>query len=481
MIGILMITLIGRLFNLSILHYDDYSARVQDQLTQEVSMHYPRGKVLDRNGIPLSGRNKLENGIMLPDHGKSDIAYHVVGELEYDPNDHTADGVKGRSGLQHEFDQELNGGLPIKIIQYKDGWGQDISKDEYYVYGSHVNQGSDIKTTLDYHIQSIIEEEMNSFYEENSPEGVSIVVMDIENGEILGMASKGNKTNKAVQSFPFGSVFKTLVAAKALEQGVVDPEEKFICNGTILIDDQIKHCHKTEGHGEITLKQAFAQSCNSVFYEVANRLTEYNPNGTIKGNQVLDLAQEFGFAPYSKAKPDPFILSYNYSKNTLPDNIIVKMDVFNMALGQGKVEASPLMVTKIMATIANGGIMNEPILVKELLTQGRDSIEKFNEDIQKRVIDQQVNDQLQEMLEEVTITGTARRLHSSEYGPVAGKTGTAQNGSTNDHAWFSGYFPANNPQYAMTVFVEEGGSGSGSAVPLFQDIYERISNLGQRN
>lgn len=480
-IAVLMIALIGRLFHLSILHYDDYSGRIQDQITQEVNIYYPRGKILDRNEIPLSGKSKLQNGIMLSYHKNSDIAHHVVGEVNYDPSDHTGNGAAGDTGLQKEFDQELRGGLPIKIVRYKDGRGQDISENGYYVYGDHVNQGRDIKTTLDYHIQGIIEEEMNLFYDEKKPKGIAVVVMDIEKGEVLGMASKGDENNKAVQSFAFGSIFKTLVAAKALEQGVVEFDEKFICNGSILIDDQLKHCHKTEGHGEITFKQAFAQSCNSVFYEVANRLTEYNPNGTIKGNQVLDLAQEFGLAPYSKAKPDSFILSDKYSKNTLPDSITTQMDVFNMALGQGKVEVSPLMATKIMATIANDGIMNEPILVREFLTQGGKSIEKLNGNVQKRVIDQQVNKQLQEMLEEVTISGTAQRLHASGNKVVAGKTGTAQNGSLSDHGWFSGYFPTNNPQYAMTVFVEEGGNSGRSAVPLFQDIYKRILDLGQRN
>ena len=74
--------------------------------------------------------------------------------------------------------------------------------------------------------------------------GLSVVVLDVQRGEVLGMASLEDQNNKALQSFPLGSVFKTIVAAKALEDGVVDLDEEFICNGTIIIDDQMKHCHQ---------------------------------------------------------------------------------------------------------------------------------------------------------------------------------------------------------------------------------------------
>ncbi len=483
-ISIFIFSLIGRLFSLSILHHDDYSSQVYSQMSQEVSTYYPRGKILDRNEIPLSGQNKEKDGILLPQYQHQGIANHVIGKLQYNNDDNTVEGAKGVSGLQKIFDKELNGGLPIKIIQYKDGRGKEISNKDYYVYGDHLNQGNNIKLTLDYHIQNTIEKEINSFIDEIaennsgiSPAGIAVVVMNAKTGEVLGMTSWGDENNKAVQSFPFGSVFKTLVSAVALEEDVVKLDEEFTCNGTILIDGQIKHCHKTEGHGELTFKEAFAQSCNSVFFEVAHRLTEYNPNGTIKGNKVIDLAQKFGFAPYSEVHPDPFILSDKYSNNTLPDSITCQMDIFNMALGQGKIQATPLMATKIMATVANGGIMREPLLVKEILNQEGQIIKKFGNSSEKRVIDKEVNKKLQTLLEEVAISGTARGINDQEYSSIAGKTGTAENGTVNSHAWFSGYFPANQPKYAMTVFVEEGESGSGVAVPLFDRIVEKILKL----
>lgn len=483
-INIFMFILVGRLFSLTIIHHREYTERVNHQISREVKTYYPRGKIVDRNGIPFTGRAKTEDGLTLSKHLNQDfLAKHVIGNIQYQYKDNTIHGIKGVSGLQKLFDSDLNGGLPIRIMQYKDGRGKSLSRNTYFVSGDHINQGSNIKLTLDYHIQKIIEEEMEKFIRQNrggTAAGLSVVVLDVQRGEVLGMASLEDQNNKALQSFPLGSVFKTIVAAKALEDGVVDLDEEFICNGTIIIDDQMKHCHQGEGHGAITFKEAFAHSCNIVFYQVAMRLVEYNPNGTIGGNRVLDLAEEFGFSPFSEKRKDGFLLSDNYSINSLPDHITCQLDVFNMALGQGMIESSPFMATKIMATIANGGILREPILVQEIQSPDGSIEKKFNHQKGVRIIHEEVNDQLQELLEEVVLIGTAMGVEELEY-PIAGKTGTAQNGRVRPHAWFSGYFPADRPMYAMTVFVEEGGSGSSVAVPLFKDISKRIMNLGERN
>ena len=488
--SIFLFALIGRLFNISIMHQEDYTARVESQMAKKVDIYYPRGKILDRNSIPLTGRNYIGDKLALSVHVEQELlAKHTIGEIQYKYKDNTIEGVKGVSGLQKIYDKELNGGLPVKLIQYKDGKGQSICDKKYFVYGDHINQGNNIKLTIDYHIQDIIEQEMNSFMlgkinqnnEENCFAGISVVLMDVKNAEILGIASLGDQNNKAIHSYPLGSIFKTLVAVKALEQDVVKIDEEFTCNGTILIDHQIKHCHKTEGHGKLTFKDAFAQSCNTVFFEVASRLTEYNANGTIKGNKTIELAKEFGFSAYKEKKQDTFILSDKYSLNSLPDNITCQMDVFNMALGQGKIESSPLMATKIMATIANNGVLSEPILVKEISNQRGDVLKHYSKGIEKRVIDENINKQVQSLLEEVTISGTAIGENSLDSGGIAGKTSTSQNGKVYPHAWFAGYFPVDQPQYAMTVFVEEGGGGSSVAFPIFEKISKKIINLGQRN
>ena len=97
------------------------------------------------------------------------------------------------------------------------------------------------------------------------------------------------------------------------------------------------------------------------------------------------------------------------------------------------------------------------------------------------MVDQEINKMVQSLLEEVTATGTAKSKDGQDISHIAGKTSTAQNGRLYPHSWFGGYFPVDNPKYAMTVFVEEGGSGSGIAYPLFYKISKKILELGERN
>src|SRR5690554_183270 len=164
LISISIFILIGRLFNLTIIHHGEYSERVNKQISREVKIYYPRGQIIDRNGIPLTGRRTTEEGLTLSEHIDQELlASHVIGNIQYQYKDNTIEGIKGVSGLQKKFDKELNGGLPIRIMQYKDGLGQSLSKNAYFVSGDHINQGNNIKITLDYHIQNIIEEEMNKF------------------------------------------------------------------------------------------------------------------------------------------------------------------------------------------------------------------------------------------------------------------------------------------------------------------------------
>lgn len=485
-LSIFIFVLAGRLYNLAVVRHREYVSMTKRQLHREVKTYFPRGQILDRKGIPFTGEIYMEEGLALPAHGREDsIASHIIGQVQYKYKDNTVNGLIGVSGVQKQFNEELKGGLPLKIIQYKDGHGKQVSRDAYYVYGDHINNGENIKLTLDYHIQKVIDNNIKSFIKSKSEiislSGIAVVVIDVNNGEVLGMSSIGDQSNKALYSYPMGSIFKTLVASKAIEKQVVDLDEKFFCAGSFLIEDQIKDCHKTEGHGEITFKEAFAESCNSVFNEVAQRLNIYNPNGTVKGNEVLELAKEFGFSAYSEKAKDSFILADKYSSNTIPDTLTCEMDIYNMALGQGKIETNPLMATKIMATVANDGLLYEPILIKEISTSKGEVLEKFENKRNKQIISKEINKKLKLMLEEVVDSGTARRINIETQGVIAGKTGTAENGQVYPHSWFSGYFPRNKPKYAMTVFVENGGSGSAIAVPLFEDIAKDILNLGKRN
>ncbi|MFZ7120650.1 MAG: peptidoglycan D,D-transpeptidase FtsI family protein [Eubacteriaceae bacterium] len=448
---------------------------VNDQVTSKSVLFYPRGKIYDRNLIALSG--KIEDDTLPIEEYTATIAKDIIGELSYDENNTTIEGIKGISGLQEIFDSELNGGLPLKIAMYKDALGTTINNGNILVYGDHPNTGISLQTTLDYHIQKLIEEEIEIELNNNNYKGIGVVVTDVTTGEILGMDSVGDHTNKTVLCYQPGSIFKILVAAKALELGVVNLDTIFECQGTIEIDGNIKHCYKDEGHGEITLLNAFAQSCNVAFYQIAMLLNDYDENGNIVYNKVLDLAKEFGFQVDNEEKSEEFLLSYNYSFPIIPSRLYNKMDVFNVALGEGLIMASPLTLTKIVATIANDGVLMEPSIISKQLDANGNILEE-SITTTKRIFNSEVNDKLKLLLEEVCKTGTGKDNSIEQYGGMAGKSGTAQHVSDKEnHAWFAGYFPADDPKYAMTVFVEEGGTSTEVALPLYDSLAQKILNL----
>jgi len=445
--------------------------KIKNQVSSKSVLYYPRGEIMDRNGIVLSGRIK-DGDISLKDY-TAIVGEDVIGKLNYDENNTTSTGVKGVSGLQSLFDSQLNGGNPIKVAMYSDAKGDNINNESALVYGDHLNEGTSLVTTLDYNVQKMVEGYVKSIVAQKKYKGVAAVVTDVKTGDVLAMVSEGEQTNKALICYQPGSVFKILIYAKALEAKVVDLDTKFQCNGTTEIDGVTKGCSKTEGHGEITLKDAFAQSCNIAAYETALLLNQKDSNGSIVYNDVLDLAKEFGFQDEGQKMVKEFPLSYENSSPIIPTKVFNHMDTFNLALGQGKVMASPLTVNKIISAIANDGVYIEPrIVLNEIHPLGEET--KY-ETYQKQVFSKEVNDKLKIMLEEVCKTGTGKENSLAEFGGIAGKSGTAQHitGKEN-HGWFTGYFPANAPKYAMTVLVQEGGTSSQTALPIFNDLAKGI-------
>jgi cell division protein FtsI/penicillin-binding protein 2 len=336
-----------------------------------------------------------------------------------------------------------------------------------------------IKLTLDYHIQNIIERVMK----ENGIEG-SIVVMDVKNGDILGMASmpdfdqdnvdkylksSGNELiNKSIWQFDLGSIFKTVVAAAAIEGGAVNPYDKYKCEGYIDVGNNRIKCSTYKSHEgrEIDLKEAFALSCNSTFIQV----------GTKTGAQeILDMAEELGFGQkLCFTIPEE---NAGYLPTAQEDGI------GNISIGQGKIQATPLQITSMMATIANNGIRNDPQLVESLITEKGLTVKKMERSRPQIVLNPITSKLLKEMLHEVTVTGTGKQANMDEYGGSCGKTSSAQTGIAEGevvHGWFAGFVPYDKPQYAITVFIYNGQSGGGAAAPIFKEAASEILKVVKR-
>ncbi len=406
-------------------------------------------------------------------YSDNDIARHIIGYIG------KTDKI-GQMGIEKSMNNYLEGGGSDSIAAVVDS-GKNIIRGLGFRKVEAPEDGSSysIKLTLDYHIQNIIE----SIMEDNDING-SIVVMDVKNGDILGMASKpdfdqnnldryikssGNELiNKSIWQFDLGSIFKTVVAAAAIEGGRVNPYDKYICEGYIDVGNSRIRCstHKTHEDREMDMEEAFALSCNSSFIRI----------GEITGaEEILEMAEKLGFGQKLCFTIPEEMAGY------LPE--VQEEGIGNISIGQGKIQVTPLQVTSMMATIANNGIRNDPQLVDSLITEKGLTVKKLERSRPQIVLNPTTSRLLKEMLHSVTVSGTGTLANMEEYGGSCGKTSSAQTGINEGevvHGWFSGFVPYEKPQYAITVFMYDGKSGGGSAAPIFKEVAVEILNRVRR-
>ncbi|MGE5676746.1 MAG: peptidoglycan D,D-transpeptidase FtsI family protein [Pseudomonadota bacterium] len=407
-------------------------------------------------------------------YSEKDIARHLTGYIG------KTDKI-GHMGIEKSMNSYMEGSGSDSIAAVVDS-GRNIIRGLGFrkVEASEDGSGYSIKLTLDYHIQGIIEEIMDK----NEVEG-SIVVMDVRNGDILGMASRpdfeqdnvdkylkssGNELiNKSVWQFDLGSIFKTVVAAAAIEDGKIDLEDKYTCEGYIDVGNNRIKCSTFSSHQdrEIDMKEAFALSCNSSFIQIGEK---------VGAQQILDMAEKLGFGqklcftiPEEKA---------GYLPTIQEDGI------GNISIGQGKIQATPLQITSMMATIANNGIRNDPQLVDSLITEKGLTVKKMERSRPQIVLNPTTSKILRNMLHEVTINGTGKQANMEELGGSCGKTSSAETGMLAEgevvHGWFAGFVPYEKPQYAITVFIYNGQSGGKAAAPIFKEAASEIMKVVRR-
>lgn len=377
----------------------------------------------------------------------------------------------GRTGLERFYDHDLAAGRPRSYARlYTDACGQWLQG-----LGVEVNltgpdpERQDVVTTLDADIQRIVEKVMDEHVKNGA-----VVVMDARSGDILAMASRPKFNpdprrigrylegepeallDQGVCLFAPGSLFKVVVAAAALAEGVVTPETTFTCRGE---KDRPVRCWSERGHGAVSFQEAFAQSCNPVFARVALALG---------AEKLISYARLFGLDNQRVAGyPVPFDRRQNLALIAAPDNLV------NSSLGQGPVLAAPVQIAAMMNTIVNDGKYLAPRLVKELRTEDGKVARVISPEPGHQAIPPEVARQLQKMLAVVTTEGIGKKAHLPGW-KSAGKTGSAQVGNASVNAWFCGYAPLANPEYVVAILVKNGASGSQTAAPLFRMIMEQL-------
>lgn len=389
--------------------------------------------------------------------------------------------VQGVAGIEKQYDHVLSDNtISPKLVSINDARGRPIQGLMFKIRSDlNSNQGS-VVLTIDKRIQNIVEEAINP----KVKKGV-VVVMDIASKEIMAVASRPSfnpndlasviskekdspLTNRAFNRYYPGSLFKILVAAAALEEKVVSAEDIFQCDGAYKFTDEVSiSCWKKEGHGSLTFAEAFASSCNPVFIEVGLKLKREKLNEYVEKFHLTDETVN-GWLETST--------SQSYVK-IYPG----KAGIGNACLGQQGVMLTPIQITNLIATIADNGKWGIPSITKYYIDKEGEKHLTPKTSLEP-VISRETARKVQMLMEEVVDNGTGKTASLSTI-KIAGKTATSQTGMylADDkeilNTWFGGYFPADNPRWAIVVMVEEGSSGATDAAPIFKEISSQILDL----
>jgi penicillin-binding protein 2 len=387
------------------------------------------------------------------------------GEKRY----HFGDSV-GKAGCEYYYEHLLKGTVPCAAAGlYRDARGISFPGLGIQVRKQADPMRADLVLTLDARVQCIVEEVMDR----HIPQGAA-VVLEAYSGDILAVASRpafnpaaaGAGTNGAGEAFlnrafapyPPGSIFKIVVAAAALNEGVVRPETGFFCRGA---GDSLVRCWHAAGHGKITFARAFAQSCNPVFARVGLALRK---------NRLLDYYRAFGLEErYVVGYPLPRDRRQALTSYLGPHNLV------NLSIGQGPLLLTPVQVAAVVNTILRDGVYVRPRLVKGFRRQNR--MEELARDTGRRVLSTETARLVRGMMAEAAAAGTACRGYVEGWGS-AGKTGSAEAGADRVCAWFAGYAPLEEPRYVIVVMLEDSESGAHDAAPVFREIAARLLGGG---
>lgn len=408
-----------------------------------------RGSIYDRNG-ELLAYSEGTPGKYVRHYNYPEVYSHIIG---YSNN------ALGKSGLELMFNDYLlnrNGNKTLNSIKNL------LNKEE--------KVGNNLVLTID----TAIQERARELLREGNKKG-AIVLMNPKNGEIYAMVSlpdfnsetivkdwesinakrDGPLVNRATDGlYPPGSTFKIVTAAALLENPSID--QSYVDTGVQTIDGKdFKNAKPDEENGKVNLKTAFAESLNTYFVSKGVDLGQSNLRAE---------AEKFMF----ERKID-FDLPVKRSKFDQGKKLPLAT-LASSAMGQGNVESTPLNMALVASTIANDGKMVKPILVKEIESKSGSTIRKAETEIMSEVLSPEVSNTIKDMMIDVVNKGSGTNAYIKGI-QVAGKTGTAENATGKNHAWFVGFMPAKDPKLAVAVVLqEEDDWGGTAAAPIARDL-----------
>ncbi len=472
-----------------------------------------------KEGVENDTKNAL--AAFIDEHREDQALHTIIGfdpdTKRYYPYNNFASSVigftgsddEGRAGLELQYNEELTG-TPGRIITAKDGAQDDMANQYESTYDA--KQGDGLVLTIDRVIQYYLEKSLKQAYIDTQAKSTYGIVMDVDTGAILAMAtlpdynlneprvvadasvqakldaiqdeSERSKAegealysqwrNRAISdTYEPGSVFKIFVAAAALEENAVTLDTTYTCTGSITPSFRNKpiYCSNHAGHGTENFTQGLMNSCNPFFVTVGLEL------GTEKFYQYYEafgFTEKTGIDLPAEAAPVAGVTYYAKDKFTVSD-------LASSSFGQTFQVSSIQMITAACA-IGNGGKLMQPYIVKARVDADGNTIAETKPTVKRQVISEKVSQEVLGMMEQVVKGGTGRNGYVAGY-RVAGKTGTSEKLSGTDAsariASFVGMAPANDPKIAVLIVVDEpkGQTGGGAvAAPVAAEVIENTMN-----
>ncbi|MGG7619792.1 peptidoglycan D,D-transpeptidase FtsI family protein [Bacillus coreaensis] len=401
--------------------------------------------------------------------------------------------VIGLTGLEKSFDEFLLPDGNSKLIYHVDAKGGPLfGIDVKYVEPANPFYPVNIKTTIDKDIQEMAENLVDQYQISKG----GLVLLDLETNSVLAMVSRPfiNKEkpfedgsnglkNMMISEQIVGSVFKTVVAGAAIDYELDLPTRMYDCSKKINGQPDLVY-----DHGMLNFTDSFARSCNNTFGTIAKELKEIDPNILEEYANKLSLVGSVGW------NGDIYHFSnFRQLQEEQKGRVFLSEDAKNdknfvalTGIGQHEVRATPLAVANMMGTIAKGGVRESVRVVSEVEYKNGNSLLPFEKQaLPGESISPYTAMKLQKLLREVVVNenGTGRWFQELPYA-VAGKSGTAETGIFKDekqlhNKWFAGYFPYDNPKYALVtvnlgVYGDEGGVNG-----LFADMVKNLYNFDQ--
>ncbi len=398
----------------------------------------------------------------------------------------------GQTGVEAYYNDILKGIDGYSYVQ-SDLQGKEIGGSlRYYVSAT---SGESIVLTIDSKMQLILEQALQQIMEEQLPKSASGMIMNAKTGEILAISTKPSfdlndvprddlevlfdqsRIKIVTDVYEPGSTFKILTVAAALEEGLCSLADTFYCPGYRVIDGERIRCWKTIGHGNQTLAEAFANSCNCCFMDLALRL------GVEKFYEYME---KFGLG--QKTGVD---IAGESSGILMPKSQVRTVDLARMGFGHA-VAVTPIQLLTAVASIINGGNYNIPKILSQIIKIDGEKVDNISKIKNSNIVSKETSQTVNYLLE-LAENKTGKYTFVEGYN-VGGKTGTAQkyneNGGIDQGKYISsfiGTYPADNPEYLVFIMVDEAGAGAyyGSIVAapfgkiVFSNLFKYLSEEKQ--